>query len=710
MKRIYLGLAIHNHQPLGNFPWVFEDSYRQAYLPMLEALERHPTISVSLHYSGCLLDWISERHPEFLALLAKLISCGQVEIMGGGYYEPILSMIPDTDKSGQIGRMSGYIQQQFGRRPRGLWLAERIWEPSLAMVLAESGIDWTLVDDTAFKMVGRSEKDLFGYFTTEEQGRYIKVFPINKQLRYSIPWHNVVDVIAYFRENASESGERIVVLGDDGEKFGVWPQTAKLCWEAGWVDDFLTSVENNGEWLSTIKLGDYAQRHGPAGRVYLPCSSYDEMLEWSLPADVSEQYMELKRRPFGDGDILNNLFSGYWRNFLVKYPEINRMQKKMLAVSSRVHRASSLDETDCGIEYLWKAQCNCPYWHGVFGGIYLPDIRATTFTNLIKAENCADAVLTDADQRYRWQQVDFDGDGHEEIIVEGEDLNLYLSPAEGGSIFEWDLRKHAYNVLSTVSRKPEAYHSVLTAGRDTHQQHQDGSGVRSIHDGVKIKDGDVADWLIYDTLPRSSLVDRFVDRQVEMMDYRKNAFEDRGDFAGQPYLCRIVPGADGLKIVLEREGALISSHSTCRLALSKNITLAHNDGSLKIDYRFENTGDISIDTIFTGEWNVNLLGGGRNEAAYYRVAGRDIADSHLDSSGEISDVSRLIMGNRYLGFELELEIDRQLTIWRYPVESISNSEAGLEKVYQCSCVVILLPLILEPGREASFNYIWRVIE
>ncbi|MBN1689637.1 MAG: DUF1926 domain-containing protein [Dehalococcoidia bacterium] len=709
MKRIYLGLAIHNHQPLGNFSWVFEDSYRQAYLPMLEALERHPSISVSLHYSGCLLDWISGQHPEFLGLLAKLISCGQVEIMGGGYYEPILSMIPDVDKSGQIGRMSEYIQQQFGRRPRGLWLAERVWEPSLAMVLAEAGIDWTLVDDTAFKMVGRSEKELFGYFTTEEQGRYIKVFPISKHLRYAIPWHNVGDVVAYLKENASESGEKIAVLGDDGEKFGVWPQTAKLCWEAGWVDELFTAIENNGEWLSTIKLGDYAQRHDPAGRVYLPCSSYDEMLEWSLPADVSEQYAELKRRPSGDGE-LNKLFSGYWRNFLVKYPEINRMHKKMLAVSSRVHQALAVDGTDCGIEYLWKAQCNCPYWHGVFGGIYLPDIRVTAFTNLIKAENCADAVLTDVDQRYRWQQVDFDGDGREEIIIEGEDLNLYLSPAEGGSIFEWDLRKHACNVLSTVSRKPEAYHSALTAGENTRQKYQDGSGVRSIHDGVKIKDGDVAEWLIYDRLPRSSLIDSFLDSQVKMMDYRKNIFDDRGDFAGQPYLCRVVPEINSLKIELEREGAVLSLHNTCGLTLSKNIILERNDGSLRIEYRFENTGHISIDTLFAGEWNINLLGGGRNGAAYYRIEGREIGDAHLDSSGEIEDVDRLIMGNRYLGFELELEIERPVTIWRYPVESISNSEAGLEKIYQCSCVVIVLPLIIEPGRTASFNYMWRVIK
>ena len=710
MKRIFLGLAIHNHQPLGNFPWVFEDAYRQGYLPMLEALGRHPSISVSLHYSGCLLDWISGEHPEFFKLLARLISREQVEMMGGGYYEPILPMIPDADKSGQIGRMSEYIWQQFGCRPRGLWLAERVWEPTLAMILADAGIDWTLVDDTAFKMVGKNDHELFGYFKTEEQGKYLKVFPISKYLRYAIPWHKVEDVIAYLRENASENGNKIALLGDDGEKFGIWPQTSKLCWEAGWIEDFFTSIEENGEWLTTIKLGDYAEKYEPAGRVYLPCASYDEMLEWSLPAEVSEQYTELKHRSAGERylDVLGHMFSGFWRNFLVKYPEINRMQKKMLAVSARVHRARALDEADCGIDYLWKAQCNCPYWHGVFGGVYLSDIRATTFTNLIKAENCADAVLKGAGPGYRWQQVDLEGDGREEIIIEGKDLNLYISPAEGGTIFEWDLRDRAYNVLSTVSRKPEAYHSKLASGYQATQESVDGGGIHSIHDGVTIKDRDIADWLIYDAMPRSCLVDRFLNGQVVLEDYRRNTFEDRGDFAGQPYSFRIVPGINALQIDLERKGTLLSSCGPCSLTLEKCIALSHNDGSLYISYKFINTCDTAIDALFACEWNINLLGGGHNEAAYYRIEDRDIEDAHLDSSGEITDTSQLILGNRRLGFELELELDRQLTVWRYPVESVSNSEAGLEKVYQCSCVVILLPLIIEAGQAAYLSYNWRV--
>ena len=132
MSHIFLGLAIHNHQPIGNFPWVFEDSYRHAYLPMIEALQRHPSVKVSLALQRLSFDWITEKHPEFIDYLKELTVKGQAEIIGGGYYEPILPSIPDADKLGQISRMADFIQNVFTVRPRGMWLAERVWEPDLA--------------------------------------------------------------------------------------------------------------------------------------------------------------------------------------------------------------------------------------------------------------------------------------------------------------------------------------------------------------------------------------------------------------------------------------------------------------------------------------------------------------------------------------------------------------------------------------------------
>ena len=137
--RISLALAIHNHQPVGNFGWVFAEVFEQAYAPLVEALERHPTVRVALHYTGPLLEWFRAERPEFVERLRGLVARGQVEIVGGGYYEPVLASLPERDRIGQLRRMADELESLFGTRPRGAWLAERVWEPNVPTSLVAAG-------------------------------------------------------------------------------------------------------------------------------------------------------------------------------------------------------------------------------------------------------------------------------------------------------------------------------------------------------------------------------------------------------------------------------------------------------------------------------------------------------------------------------------------------------------------------------------------
>ena len=192
---IQLGLVIHNHQPVGNFPWVFEQVYQESYLPMIESLEQHPQVRLSLHYTGSLLDWFHEAHPECIERIAALVQRNQVELVSGGYYEPILPSIPDRDKIAQIRRLNEQLYKDFGVSPGGMWIAERVWEPSLARLIREAGIEWTILDDIHFKNVGLEDKDLYGYYATEDQSSILKVYATSKTMRYTIPWRPVSETI-----------------------------------------------------------------------------------------------------------------------------------------------------------------------------------------------------------------------------------------------------------------------------------------------------------------------------------------------------------------------------------------------------------------------------------------------------------------------------------------------------------------------------------
>ena len=203
---IHLGLAIHNHQPVGNFPWVFQQVYEESYLPMIEALERHPKIRLALHYTGSLLDWIDEAHPEFLERIAALIRRNQVEIVSGGYYEPILPSIPDADKLRQVRRLTERLARDFDVKASGMWIAERVWEPSLPRLILEAGIEWTILDDVHFKSAGLEDKDLYGYYATEDQSSVLKVYATSKTLRYTIPWRPASETIHALRSLATPDG------------------------------------------------------------------------------------------------------------------------------------------------------------------------------------------------------------------------------------------------------------------------------------------------------------------------------------------------------------------------------------------------------------------------------------------------------------------------------------------------------------------------
>ncbi|MCE5303439.1 MAG: alpha-amylase, partial [Planctomycetaceae bacterium] len=282
---IRLILALHNHQPVGNFDNVFEQAYEDSYRPFLDVFERYGSLKIALHTSGSLMEWLAERHPEYLDRLARLVEQGRIEILGGAYFEPILAMITSQDRVGQIRSYTRWLQNRLGATVRGLWVPERVWEQSFASDLVDAGIEYTILDDFHFKCAGLTDSQLAGHLLTEDQGRVLSVFPGSERLRYLIPFGAPQQTIDYLAEMAQNHPNAIAVLGDDGEKFGIWPGTKQHVFENGWLTQFFDALMQNQSWIQVTTLSEAFDNVPPVGKVYLPDCSYREMTEWALPTE-----------------------------------------------------------------------------------------------------------------------------------------------------------------------------------------------------------------------------------------------------------------------------------------------------------------------------------------------------------------------------------------------------------------------------------------
>ncbi|HYB00298.1 MAG TPA: alpha-amylase/4-alpha-glucanotransferase domain-containing protein [Ktedonobacteraceae bacterium] len=717
---IHLGLVIHNHQPVGNFPWVFQQVYEESYLPMIEALEQHPGVRLSLHYTGSLLDWFHETQPEFIERIAALVQSNQVEIVSGGYYEPILPSIPDRDKIAQILRLNEQIVRDFGMHPSGMWIAERVWEPGLPRLIREAGIEWTILDDIHFKNVGLEDKDLHGYYATEDQSSILKVFATSKTMRYTIPWRPVSETIEALRALATLDGKRIAVMGDDGEKFGSWPGTSEYCWgpgeRKGWVDEFFTALEEQSDWIHMIPLGEYASKYSALGRIYIPTSSYIEMTEWALPPEKSYLFGKLLHQLEEEhrDDMLQFMRGGFWRNFLVRYPEVNSLHKKMLRVHDAVYAAGASEEA--GAIQLWKAQANDTYWHGLFGGIYMNHVRSAIYHHLIKAENAADKMRFGEGHWQHYKFTDFDKDSQDELVIESDQQNIYIDPQRGGAIFEWDMRRSMHNVLSVMSRYEEGYHRTLrefeqerrkreafTAKQRADTSTADSTQPVSPHTSVRTKEPDLDRYLVVDPYRRKSLVDHFLPPSTTLSDFALLDFEEMGRFAEQPYETSIRQESDGISVTLSREGQ-VRRHGALgplQVFLSKTLFLPIGEERLTVVYTIENRAQAPLQTRFACEWNFNFLGGGGNDQAYCQIEGQELENDHFDSAGESIKVSSFSIGNSWIQQDLTFTLNETAMLWRYSIDTVTGSEAGFERTHQGNCLTLVWPLLLEPGQSWS---------
>lgn len=699
-----LAMALHFHQPTGNFDDVIERASDNCYIPFLETLKKYPEIKMTLHFSGCLLEWAEENRPQIIEMVRDMAKSGQVEIMTGGFYEPILISIPPKDRKRQIEMLTEYVKDKFSVDPAGAWVAERIWEPALPSVFHDAGVKYVILDDTHFLYAGVPKEKTYGYYMTEDNGKEVAVFASDKVLRYSMPYKLPHECTGYMREVAEKHPGALFVYGDDGEKFGEWPGTHKWVYEEKWLENFLNELMANRDWLETVKLSECLASRKPEGTVYLPASSYEEMLEWSLPVDVQED-ME---------DVLNDIRSsgkeefykpfirgGFWRNFLSKYPETNHMNKKMLYVSGKLENVRDLKKKPELIEEaekeLFRGQCNCAYWHGVFGGLYLYHLRNAVYEHLIKGEALIDQILLGSKQCAQADVRDIDADGLSEVVLENRDINLYFSPEEGGVLKEFDSKKIGQNFINTLRRKKEAYHRKIIKKLQEESLRENANKVKTIHDDIQAVDPALREHLNYDWYGRYSLVDHFISSDVTLDDFSKSSYNELGDFIGNKYEHELKKTRKGFDLLMKREGKA----GDAKVRLEKKISFPSKGASFEVEYTLTNLEENKKEFIFGPEFNVIMPDADSDK--YKVIASSSDKTRQLGYIFEAKDAENIEIKDTGEKASLLLDFSQKCNIWHFPVKTVSQSEQAYELNYQGSSIFPHLRVELDAGGSKKFG-------
>ena len=591
--------------------------------------------------------------------------------------------------------MGDELAARFGRRPRGAWLAERVWEPSLPADLVRGGYEWTILDDNHLRGASVAEDAMWSTFTTDDQGERLTVFGTEQGLRYRIPFGQVEDLIDYLRDHATEDGRRVGMMGDDGEKFGAWPTTHAHCWGDGrWVDRCFEALEANADWLTTTTPSDWLEREPPAGRIYVPTGSYVEMTEWALPPDEAGLFHGALESARADArPEARFLRGGFWRNFQAKYREVNDLHKQMLRVSAKVAAMPEGPRREMAVDHLQRGQSNDCYWHGLFGGIYIVHMRMATLHHLIAAEDLADAAARASGAEPDDAHVgDWDLDGRPDAVLASPAQMLTVDLDEGAGISTWDLRASRVALLASMRRRPEAYHARLVEHDSGASVDAAAAGSVSIHDIVAVKEAGLSSYLHYDDHERRGALVRLLEPDLDREALRLSATPDLVPIDSPWAMERL--GQDRIDVRREVDG----------LVLRRRLQIGGPRLApwLEVEVEVENRSD----ALFAGdlglEWSICLSGGGGNPAAYYEVErGHGPVRSAHDGSGDLADAARIAFGNDHDGVRVEATAEPAARITWFPVETVSNSEGGFERVYQGSSLLFRWRLDLAAGHDGA---------
>jgi hypothetical protein len=412
-NKINLLLGSHAHVPSGAADREFEYVYVNKMRPFITNLYRYPNIQAVLHYSGVLLYWVERTHPEIFMLIEDMVSKKQAEILSGGFYEPMFPLIPLQDRIGQIELLTTYLRKHFGKRPLGCWIPGMVWEQNLASSFSASEMSYTFLSQDQFIQAGIEGEELYFPCITEDQGKIIKIFPVNLNLEKELEEKSFSHVFITLKKK---------------------------------IEDEYINIKDKVICVFQEKI-PCAKNESPDTawhRFFEEISLCEEFVETVLPAKILKLQKLYKKVCFQNSSSFQNGFSP--RRFIIEHCEANGIYSKMIFINVLINQLKGdKSRKQNAREELWKAQDSILFSPGKEQ--IKNEIRKAAYSSLLRAEQLSreKGKFTSSIIQY-----DFDFNGIPEYLVHDEILNCYIQ-LNGAGIFELDYLPKEWNYLDCGS-------------------------------------------------------------------------------------------------------------------------------------------------------------------------------------------------------------------------------------------------------------------
>lgn len=654
MRAIQLILGSHNSQALDLHGPDRESIYEHAYKPFLKLLYNHSQTRFTLYYSGILIEWLEKYHSEFVDVLTEMVKRRQVELLGGPFYEPLLPLIPKSDRIGQIERLTTHLRKCFGRRPRGAWIPGGVWDQRVASNVAAGGIEYIFLPASTFGLHpdGRDHTPIL----TEDQGKTVTVFPLATdpiaRLFHDEP-QSIIDRLRRIArgtpatDDPTDPGAVLSLIFDGGEigTGGLDSDTA-----AEWYDAFLTLLAANQDWIRVQTPWRVLRDRRPRRIRYAPASPLSDLTEWAGTNGQRE------------GD-----FS--FRSILERYPESARLYAKMHHTHLLVNQIKGDKyRKQTAREELWRGQSHFAYWHNPTGGVYSASLRKATYAALIEAEKMTRerGIFIPALTR-----VDFDLDGEEEILYQGNEINAYLDRL-GGRLFELDFIPRNWNYLDTFERRPEPFHDETSRAAG------------------------------FDSWPRSAFVDHLLQPDQTFDAFARGERHLVGDLTLLPYEIKSLDKDHNTVVFV---GTIDAPDTFGRLEVHKTFQFTKN--RIDVSYRFVNVGMGAISASFGSETNLSFYSLDPGKLRMHVRSGRSRREESPESV-ERSGVTDAQFIDTHNSATITLTPSDKPDFWSRPVQAVGKKGHDLHWFYESTSSVFLWSMELEPGAEQTWSLSLRI--